>query len=91
METVLEPAAKDGNVNLKTVDVKTFNLPVFSESLISKDMAMQGIEYEIEVPRAWAKEMASHDGYIFLVNEYNFGGTCFDDGPDRPLSPLFEL
>lgn len=88
VETVLESATKAGNVNLKTVDVKTFNLPVFGESLVPKMMAMQGIEFEDEAPKAWAKEIASHDGYLFLVNEYNGGSTSFIDESDNSCLPF---
>lgn len=73
--TLLQPAARVANITLKTVDVKSFNLPVFNEALPPKMMASKGIEFEQEASKAkaWAKEMSSHDAYIFLVNEYNYG------------------
>lgn len=34
-------------------------------------MASKGVLYEDAAPRAWAAEMASLDGYIFVAAEYN--------------------
>lgn len=72
VSTVLAPSAKAANVNLKTVDLKSFNLPVFSESVIPKMIQPGGPQFEQEASRAWADEMSSHDGYIFVLNEYNY-------------------
>lgn len=73
VETLLQPAARAASIALPMVDVKSFGLPVFSEAMPPKMMAMKGIEFEQEASRAWAEEMASHDGYVFIVNEYNYG------------------
>lgn len=72
VSTVLQPSAKAANINLKTVDLKSFNLPVFSESLPPKMISPGGPQFEQETSRAWADEMSSHDGYIFILNEYNY-------------------
>ncbi|KAJ0114448.1 hypothetical protein J7T55_010838 [Diaporthe amygdali] len=73
LSTVLEPSAKAANINLKTVDLKSFNLPVFSESLPPMMIKPGGPQFEQETSKAWADEMSSHDGYIFILNEYNYG------------------
>lgn len=73
VQKVLQPAADTANIALKLVDVKSFNLPVFSESFPPKALAAQGLKHELESARAWAAEIASHDAYIFLVSEYNSG------------------
>lgn len=73
ISTVLEPSAKTANINLKTVDLKSFNLPVFSESAIPQMVGTPGgAQFEQVTSRAWADEMTSHDGYIFVLNEYNY-------------------
>lgn len=73
VSTVLEPSAKAANINLKTVDLKSFNLPVYSESLPPMMIKPGGPQFEQDTSRAWADEMSSHDGYIFILNEYNYG------------------
>lgn len=72
VSTVLEPSAKAANINLKTVDLKSFNLPVFNESMPPMMIKPGGAQFEYEKSRAWADEMTSHDGYIFILNEYNY-------------------
>lgn len=72
VSTVLEPSAKAANINLKTVDLKSFNLPVFNESMPPMMIKPGGAQFEHETSRAWADEMTSHDGYIFILNEYNY-------------------
>lgn len=72
VSTVLEHSANAANVNLKTVDLKSFNLPVFSESMPPMMVKPGGPQFEQEASRAWADEMSSHDGYIFVLNEYNY-------------------
>lgn len=67
---LLQPAAQAANIDLQTVQVKSFNLPVYEGPIPSKLMAQRGIQYEEEGPRAWAETMASLDGYIFVINEY---------------------
>lgn len=73
VSSVLEPSAKTANINLKTVDLKSFNLPVFSESMPPMMVKPGGAQFEQETSKAWADEMTSHDGYIFVLNEYNYG------------------
>lgn len=69
---LLQPAAQAAHIRLKTVEVKTFNLPIFEGPLPPKMMASKGIQYEEGSPaRAWADEMAALDAYVFVVNEYN--------------------
>ncbi|KAI3392467.1 hypothetical protein diail_5683 [Diaporthe ilicicola] len=73
VSTVLEPSASTANINLKTVDLKSFNLPVYNESMPPMMIKPGGPQFEHETSRAWADEMSSHDGYIFVMNEYNYG------------------
>jgi NAD(P)H-dependent FMN reductase len=73
VSTFLEPSAKAANIKLKTVDLKSFNLPVFSEAVIPKMIQPGGPQFEQEASKAWAGEMSSHDGYVFVLNEYNYG------------------
>lgn len=72
VSTVLQPSAKAANINLKTVDLKSFNLPVYSEWMPPKMVSPGGPQFEQETSKAWADEMSSHDGYIFILNEYNY-------------------
>ncbi|KAF3769275.1 hypothetical protein M406DRAFT_52414 [Cryphonectria parasitica EP155] len=73
IQKIIQPAASTANITLKTLDVKSFHLPIFSGPAPPKFMAAKGVQFEEEAARAWADEMASHDGYIFVINEYNYG------------------
>ncbi|KAK6508895.1 hypothetical protein TWF481_003662 [Arthrobotrys musiformis] len=58
------------NVSLKIVDLAEWKLPTFEEAEIP--FLIQSSElYSNELSTRWSREISSHDGYIFLVPEYN--------------------
>ena len=75
--SLLEPAVSNGdtdkNITLRHVDLATFGLPIFDESKIPATVTDGATDYEHEHSRKWSAEIASHDGYILLVPEYNYG------------------
>jgi NAD(P)H-dependent FMN reductase len=59
-------------VDLHIVDVKAFKLNVFDETI--HPAAILKPEDHTSAPgRAWATEIAKHDGYLFFTPEYNYG------------------
>lgn len=73
VHSLLEPAAQAASITLKIVELRSFNLPVYEGPIPPKFMADKGIQYEpADSPaRLWADAIASLDGYVFVVNEYN--------------------
>lgn len=52
------------------VDLKEFNLPVFTGSV--PPMAQQG-KYDVPEQQAWGNAMGQYDAFIFVTGEYNRG------------------
>lgn len=57
---------------LSVVDLATFNLPIFDEPIVPANVPARG-SFIHEHSKRWSAEIASHDAYILLVPEYNFG------------------
>ncbi|PGH16625.1 hypothetical protein AJ80_05127 [Polytolypa hystricis UAMH7299] len=70
-ETVL-PNASSANLTLQTVDVASFNLPVYNEAVIPA-MVPEKASFAYPHSIAWSAEMKQHSAFIFVVPEYNFG------------------
>lgn len=68
----LKPAADKANINLETVDIIDFKLPVFNENVIPA-MVPAKASFVHDHSKAWSAEMSKFDGYIILSPEYNFG------------------
>ncbi|KAK6343858.1 hypothetical protein TWF696_007513 [Orbilia brochopaga] len=73
-ETIQKSLPKD--VVLKIVDLAKWNLPVFGQAEIPFTIKSSEL-YGSEIAREWSREISSHDGFIFLVPEYNgsYAGT----------------
>lgn len=76
--SALQPVASSSSsssskITLTHVDLATFSLPLFDESVIPATLANAATEYEHAHSRAWSAEIAKHDGYILTVPEYNYG------------------
>lgn len=63
-------ATKD--INLKLVDLKDWDLPMFDESFMPA-LVKRPEDYEHEYARQWSKEISSYDAFIFIVPQYNWG------------------
>ncbi|KAF3087307.1 hypothetical protein TWF569_008919 [Orbilia oligospora] len=58
------------DVSLKIVDIAEWKLPTFEQAEIP--FLIQSPElYSNELATRWSREISSHDGFIFLVPEYN--------------------
>lgn len=87
---IISPAltSKDNNnaknITLTTVDLKSFNLPVFADPLPPKLLSVKSnsnsngtgtgtASAQHPAGLAWTTEITRHDGYIFVIPEYNYG------------------
>lgn len=81
-------------LEFETVAIKDFNLPVFDEPVMP---AMVSAENPLvhEHSKKWSATIASYQGYIFVIPEYNgglAGGTknaldyLFHEWPGKPLA-----
>lgn len=58
--------------SIDKIDLAAWNLPIFDEPVIPqkiKDLA----DYHHEHTRAWSREISSHDAFIFVSPQYNWG------------------
>jgi NAD(P)H-dependent FMN reductase len=60
------------NTKISLVDVADFNLPVFDEEIMPAMVPDKG-SFKHAYSIAWSNEIKKHDGYIFVIPEYNFG------------------
>jgi NAD(P)H-dependent FMN reductase len=65
---VLEHAAPRGDAEFTLVDVQAFALP-----LLDEPVPPSVGKYQHEHTKAWAAEIARHDGFVFVTPEYNHG------------------
>jgi NAD(P)H-dependent FMN reductase len=70
-QTILSKANLEG-ITVATIDLKDFKLPVYDEPIIPA-MISDAENYTHEPSRRWAREIASHEGYILVSPEYNYG------------------
>jgi len=63
-------SGRDG-VTAELIDLKTWNLPIFSLARFPSEGG-----YEDPLQQRWAETIARADGYLFVVSEYNHGYTA---------------
>lgn len=68
---ILDQANARGDIDAEIVDLRDFPLPFFDEAASNLWAPSQN-----EVAVAWQKKVASYDGYIFVVAEYNHSITA---------------
>ena len=72
-EFVKDLLSKDlGDATLTTVDLVKFNLPVYNEAPAPAMVPAQA-QFQYEHSKAWSAEIAKYDGYVMVINEYNYG------------------
>ena len=67
----LERASQRDGVTVELIDLKTWNLPMFSLAKFPSEG-----DYEDPLQQRWAETIARADGYLFVVAEYNHGYTA---------------
>jgi NAD(P)H-dependent FMN reductase len=72
VKELLTPAAASSNVDLVSLDVADYALPVFDEPVLPAMVPAQG-EYAHEHTKKWAAAIAPHSAYVLVVPEYNYG------------------
>ena len=68
---VCEQARAYDGVTVELVDLKAWNLPIFSLAKFPSEG-----NYEDPLQQRWAETIAKADGYLFVVSEYNHGITA---------------
>ncbi|KAK3690084.1 flavoprotein-like protein [Podospora appendiculata] len=68
----LLPAATSSSLVLAPVDLATFNLPIYDESVIPA-MVPSSATFSKPHTIAWSTEIQKHAAYILVTPEYNFG------------------
>ncbi|KAG4423433.1 hypothetical protein IFR04_003400 [Cadophora malorum] len=64
--------ASTPNLTLSLIDIASFNLPLFNETILPAMVPAQG-EFAHSHSKAWNAEIASYDAYVFVTAEWNFG------------------
>lgn len=57
---------------INKIDLKEWNLPLFDEPVIPAQIKDPS-GYKHEHTRAWSREISSHDAFIFVSPQYNWG------------------
>ncbi len=60
---------------IRTIDLVEWDLPLTGEPGIPTRIKDPS-EYKLEVTRAWSREISSHDAFIFVSPQYNWGYTA---------------
>ncbi|PON27995.1 NADPH-dependent FMN reductase [Trichoderma gamsii] len=64
------PSASSSTFSI--VDVDTFKLPVFDEPVVPANVPARG-SFIHDHSKKWSAEIASHDAYVLIAPEYNYG------------------
>ncbi|KAI0969753.1 NADPH-dependent FMN reductase [Xylaria arbuscula] len=72
VQPFFQKALAPANVKLSPVDLKDFNLPIFTENVAPAMIPAMG-QFQQETSEAWSAEIAKYDGYIIVIPEYNGG------------------
>ncbi len=67
----LERASQRDGVTVELIDLRTWNLPMFSLAKFPSEG-----DYQDPLQQRWAETIARADGYLFVVAEYNHGYTA---------------
>ena len=64
------------NITVHSIDLATFNLPVFNEPVIPAMVPSQA-SFTYQHSKDWSAAIAAHDAYVLVIPEYNgmSGGT----------------
>ena len=66
------PNSNYGSPTIQNIDLATWKLPLFDEPIIPAQVT-DASQYHNEHTRAWSREIASYDAFIFVSPQYNWG------------------
>ncbi|KAL7912912.1 flavoprotein-like protein [Trichoderma velutinum] len=72
VHNIVKPIAASSSATISIVDLDTFKLPVFDEPVIPANVPARG-SFIHEHSKRWSAEIASHDAYVLVIPEYNYG------------------
>ena len=73
VHSILSPLSSSTSYTLVQVDLATFNLPIYNESVIPAMTTPTGPSFSHPESIAWSSAIAKHAGYILVIPEYNYG------------------
>ncbi len=71
-EIIEKDAEASSDITLESVDLATFNLPVYDEPVIPA-MVPATASFTHEHSKAWSAAIKKHDAYVLVIPEYNYG------------------
>ncbi|KAI0146317.1 NADPH-dependent FMN reductase [Xylariaceae sp. FL1272] len=74
VKNVIEKPLSGDNIKTSLVDLKDFNLPLYDEEVAPAMIPAYG-QFKHEHSKKWSAEIAKHDAYVLVINEYNYGGN----------------
>jgi NAD(P)H-dependent FMN reductase len=66
------PTSNHASPTIQQIDLATWKLPIFDEPIIPAQVT-DASGYHHEHTRAWSREIASYDAFIFVSPQYNWG------------------
>ncbi|KAI1261319.1 flavoprotein [Xylariaceae sp. FL1019] len=72
VKNIIEKPLSDDSITTSVVDLKDFDLPLYSEE-VAPAMIPAFAQFKHEHSKKWSAEIAKHDAYVLVINEYNYG------------------
>ncbi|KAH6610400.1 nadph-dependent fmn reductase [Trichoderma cornu-damae] len=72
VHSILKAHPSSSSATFSIVDVDTFKLPVFDEPVVPANVPARA-SFVHDHSKRWSAEIASHDAYVLIVPEYNYG------------------
>lgn len=72
VHNILKAHPSSSSATFSIVDVDTFKLPVFDEPVVPANVPARG-SFIHDHSKRWSAEIASHDAYVLIAPEYNYG------------------
>ncbi|KAJ9137174.1 hypothetical protein NKR23_g9412 [Pleurostoma richardsiae] len=69
---VIKSDAEVSSISLTAVDLAAFELPVYNEAP-APAMVPEKAQFVHEHTRRWSAEIQKYDGYVMVIQEYNYG------------------
>ncbi|KAL6910602.1 flavoprotein [Trichoderma evansii] len=72
VHNILKAHSSASSSTFSIVDLDTFKLPVFDEPVVPANVPARG-SFIHDHSKRWSAEIASHDAYVLIAPEYNYG------------------
>ncbi|KAH8122768.1 hypothetical protein FP744_10004532 [Trichoderma asperellum] len=72
VHSILKSHPSSSSSTFSIVDLDAFKLPIFDEPVVPANVPARG-SFIHDHSKRWSAEIASHDAYVLIAPEYNFG------------------